>query len=66
MSELSADRKAANWNAICNGRDLLSEIGEREERFRIDMEQKFREEILNGNKDYIKPPPTAGDTLDWS
>lgn len=73
MSELSANRKEANWNAICNGRDLLAEIEQKEKNFRMEMEMKIREEtakeILNGkwkNRDYVKPPLTAGDTLDWT
>ena len=57
-------RKQVNWQAICNGRDLLDEI----ENLKKDYEKEFRKKIANeilNPKDIIKQPLTAGDTLDW-
>lgn len=60
-------RKELNWQAICEGRDLLKEIQDLEREGRAQFEKVFRKqialEIINPTEIRIKTG-CAGDSLD--
>jgi hypothetical protein len=64
---MNQSRTAANWHAICAGRDLLKEVDDLIRESRNIFEKEFRkqisEEILNPREFRFKTG-CAGDSLD--